>query len=111
MEIPNALTRSFDMEVTPFGKGTACDSCPSKPPSLQRVWQHLPPPGPVVVHVLAPVVEPGRHALADQDPLERAGLAQALLLVGPLADQEGDGRASHGFQEAGILEPRQVSER
>ena len=58
------------------------------PEALQVVRQHLPPPGPVVVHVVAPLVDDRRDALRGEDVAQRARVREHLVLPRALADDD-----------------------
>ncbi|MNN66710.1 hypothetical protein D3C81_1823010 [compost metagenome] len=71
----------------------------------------LVPPRPVMVHIMAPIVNPCRNALALQQILEQTGLMKHLVFISSLSDTEDDIAAAVLTQIMLITQAGQVMER
>src|SRR3989304_4359636 len=78
---------------------------------LEEVGDHLPPPRPVVGHVVAPDVDPSRDLLLFENPPEFQGVREELVFPIPLAHADHQAALPVPVQVPRVIEAGKIGDR
>jgi hypothetical protein len=78
---------------------------------IKEIGELFLPPGPIVVDIMAPQVDPGRYSLGFQDGLEGMDISVHGLFPGALPGADDDVATAVSFQVPGIFQISQIKQR
>ena len=76
---------------------------------LQEVIHLFVPPGPIVIHVVAPEIDPGRDRPFPKNGFQVAGVGNGFLFPGTLAYTDNDRVEPVALQIPGIAESGKIA--